>query len=46
MTETKKRKKRGKYKKGLKADYKGATPEQVARVLHQHRPNQMSRKGG
>ena len=26
-------KKRKPYKKGLKADYKGATPEQVARVV-------------
>lgn len=27
-------KKRKPYRKGLKADYKGATPEQVARALH------------
>ena len=24
-------------KKGLEADYKGASPEQVAKVLHRHR---------
>lgn len=30
--------KRKPYRKGLKADYKGATPEQVARALHRYRP--------
>ena len=25
-------------KKGLKADYKGATPEQVAKALHRYQP--------
>lgn len=30
--------KRRKYRKGLKADYRGATPEQVARVLRGYRP--------
>ena len=32
--------KRKPYRKGLKADYKGATPEQVARALHRYRPEQ------
>lgn len=26
-----------KYRKGLKADYRGATPEQVAKALHSYR---------
>ena len=30
-----------KRKKGLKADYKGATPEQVTKALHRHRPEQV-----
>lgn len=27
-----------KYRKGLPADYRGATPERVARALHRYRP--------
>ena len=30
-----------KRKKGLKADYRGATPEQVAKALHRHRPEKV-----
>lgn len=30
--------KRGPYKKGLKADYQGATPEQVAMAVLRYRP--------
>ena len=33
--------KRKPYKKGLKADYNGATPEQVAKALHRHRPEEV-----
>jgi len=43
MTYIKKPKKRRKYRKGLKADYRDATPEQVARALHRHRPGIASR---
>lgn len=32
------KKKRKPYKKGLKADYKGATPEQVAVAVLRYRP--------
>lgn len=28
-----------KRRQGLKADYRGATPEQVAQAVHRHRPN-------
>lgn len=38
---SKKKRPRRKYRKGLKADYRGATPEQVARALHQHRPTKL-----
>lgn len=38
-------KKRKPYRKGLKADYRGATPEQVARALHQYRPEKPVRHG-
>lgn len=31
-------KKRKPYRKGLKADYKGATPEQVAAAVLRYRP--------
>ena len=31
-------------KKGLKADYKGATPEQVAKALHRHRPEKVEKR--
>ena len=31
-------------KKGLKADYKGATPEQVAKALHRHHPEQVEKR--
>ncbi len=37
--------KRKPYRKGLKADYQGATPEQVARALHRYRPGQPVRHG-
>lgn len=30
-----------KYKKGLKADYKGATPEEVARAVLRYRPGKV-----
>ena len=33
-----------KRKKGLKADYKGATPEQVTKALHRHRPEQVEKR--
>ena len=33
--------KRKPYKKGLKADYKGATPEQVAKALYRSRPKEV-----
>ena len=35
--------KRKPYRKGLKADYRGATPEQVAKALHQYRPHASER---
>ena len=38
------RPKRKPYRKGLKADYRGATPEQVARALHRYRPDQPVRQ--
>ena len=31
-------------KKGLKADYKGTTPEQVAKALHRHRPEKVEKR--
>ena len=31
-------------KKGLKADYKGAKPEQVAKALHRHRPEKVEKR--
>ena len=34
-----KKAKRRKYRKGLRADYRGATPEQVAQALHRYRPS-------
>ena len=36
--------KRKPYKKGLKADYQGAKPEQVAKALHRHRPEQVEKR--
>lgn len=36
-------KKRKPYTKGLPADYKGASPEQVAEALHRHRPEELVR---
>ncbi|MXY76779.1 MAG: hypothetical protein F4Y40_06810 [Acidimicrobiia bacterium] len=45
MTDIKKPKKRRKYRKGLKADYRDATPEQVAKALHSYRsPRYASRQ--
>ena len=41
--------KRKPYRKGLKADYQGATPEQVAKAVLRYRPGQPVRhtkKGG
>ena len=34
----------GKRKKGLKADYKGATPEQVTKALHRHHPEKVKQR--
>ena len=31
-------------RKALKADYKGATPEQVAKALHRYRPKKAARE--
>ena len=31
-------------KKGLKADYQGAKPEQVAKALHRHRPEKVEKR--
>ena len=36
--------KRKPYKRGLKADYQGAKPEQVAKALHRHRPEQVEKR--
>ncbi len=36
--------KRKPYKKGLKADYRGAKPEQVAEALHRHRPDKVEQR--
>ena len=36
--------KRKPYKKGLEADYKGAKPEQVAKALHRHRPEKVTKR--
>ena len=36
---TGKKGKRRKYRQGRKADYRSATPEQVAKALHGYRPN-------
>ena len=35
--------KRRKRRPGLKADYRGATPEQVARRLHGYRPTKQEK---
>ena len=37
--------KRKPYKKGLKADYQGASPEQVARVVLSYTPNIVTTPG-